>query len=71
MKNEHGGILLCAAVFLHGVRVVVDLGLTKRNGGSDFLKAAVSNGRVKSSAVRRLFSFAVVRQMMLLSIISF
>ena len=48
MKNDHGGILLCAAVLLHGVRVVVGLGKTKRNGGSDIskppLQMGVSNG---------------------------
>ncbi len=42
---------------LHGVRVVVGFRQTKRNGGSDFLKAAASNGRVKWTAVRRLFFF--------------
>ena len=34
----------------------------KRSGGSDFKAAAKSNGRVNMAAVRRLFSFAVVRQ---------
>ena len=41
----------------YGVRVVVNCQTTKRNGGSEKIKAAASNGRVKWSAVRRLFFF--------------
>ena len=41
----------------------VVIGLCKRKETAALkIKAAVSNGRVKLSAVRRLFSFAVVRQ---------
>ena len=34
-KENHGGILLCAAAYLHSVRVVEDFWRAKRNGGSD------------------------------------
>ena len=41
----------------------VVIGLCKRKETAALkIKAAVSNGRVKLSALRRLFSFAVVRQ---------
>ena len=45
------------------VSLQVVIGLCKRKETAALkIKAAVSNGRVKLSAVRRLFSFAVVRQ---------
>ena len=51
-------------------RVVI--GLCKRKETAALkIKAAVSNGRVKVSAVRRLFSFAVVRQIKIASIAIF
>ena len=45
------------------VSLQVVIGLCKRKETAALkIKAAVSNGRVKLSALRRLFSFAVVRQ---------
>ena len=45
------------------VSLQVVIGLCKRKETAALkIKAAISNGRVKLSAVRRLFSFAVVRQ---------
>ena len=45
------------------VSLQVVIGLCKRKEtAAPKIKAAVSNGRVKLSALRRLFSFAVVRQ---------
>ena len=45
------------------VSLQVVIGLCKRKETTALkIKAAVSNGRVKLSALRRLFSFAVVRQ---------
>ena len=45
------------------VSLQVVIGLYKRKETAALkIKAAVSNGRVKLSALRRLFSFAVVRQ---------
>ena len=43
------------------LQVVIDLCKRKETAALK-IKAAVSNGRVKLSALRRLFSFAVVRQ---------
>ena len=49
------------------VSLQVVIGLYKRKETAALkIKAAVSNGRVKFSALRRLFSFAVVRQFYLL-----
>ena len=49
------------------VSLQVVIGLCKRKETAALkIKAAVSNGRVKLSALRRLFSFAVVRQFNLL-----
>lgn len=45
------------------VSLQVVIGLCKRKETAALkIKAAVSNGRVKFSALRRFFSFAVVRQ---------
>ena len=45
------------------VSLQVVIGLCRRKETASLkIKAAVSNGRVKLSALRRLFSFAVVRQ---------
>ena len=45
------------------VSLQVVIGLCRRKETAALkIKAAVSNGRVKLSALRRLFSFAVVRQ---------
>ena len=45
------------------VSLQVVIGLCKRKETAALkIKAAISNGRVKLSALRRLFSFAVVRQ---------
>ena len=52
------------------VSLQVVIGLCKRKETAALkIKAAVSNGRVKLSALRRLFSFAVVRQMV--SVVSY
>ena len=49
------------------VSLQVVIGLCKRKETAALkIKAAVSNGRVKLSALRRLFSFAVVRQIVVL-----
>ena len=49
------------------VSLQVVIGLCKRKETAALkIKAAVSNGRVKLSALRRLFSFAVVRQIVAL-----
>ena len=48
----------------------VVIGLCKRKETAALkIKAAVSNGRVKLSALRRLFSFAVVRQVVSFALI--
>ena len=48
------------------VSLQVVIGLCKRKETAALkIKAAVSNGRVKLSALRRLFSFAVARQIVL------
>ena len=50
------------------VSLQVVIGLCKRKETAALkIKAAVSNGRVKLSALRRLFSFAVVRQIKILN----
>jgi len=47
------------------VSLQVVIGLCKRKETAALkIKAAVSNGRVKLSALRRLFFFAVVRQIL-------
>ena len=49
------------------VSLQVVIGLCRRKETAALkIKAAVSNGRVKLSALRRLFSFAVVRQIVAL-----
>ena len=54
------------------VSLQVVIGLCKRKETAALkIKAAVSNGRVKLSALRRLFSFAVVRQLLLFFLICF
>ena len=54
---------LCRRSF-YSVRVIVSFSWIKRSGGSIF-RAAASKARENVSAVRRLFSFAVVRQIIL------
>ena len=50
------------------VSLQVVIGLCRRKETAALkIKAAVSNGRVKLSALRRLFSFAVVRQIKILN----
>ena len=52
------------------VSLQVVIGLCKRKETAALkIKAAVSNGRVKLSALRRLFSFAVVRQVVSFALI--
>ena len=52
------------------VSLQVVIGLCRRKETAALkIKAAVSNGRVKLSALRRLFSFAVVQQMV--SVVSY
>lgn len=52
------------------VSLQVVIGLCKRKETAALkIKAAVSNGRVKLSALRRLFSFAVVRQIIAYGIV--
>ena len=48
------------------LQVVIGL-CTRKETATLKIKAAVSNGRVKLSALRRLFSFAVVRQIKILN----
>ena len=52
------------------LQVVIGL-CTRKETATLKIKAAVSNGRVKLSALRRLFSFAVVRQFLNQSLLSF
>lgn len=62
MKNEHGGILLCAAVPLHGVVSSLVYDRRKETAALIFAKPphqmGVSNGLLYDG----FFSFAVVRQ---------